>query len=131
MLNDAVIGVGSNIDATYNIAQARSLITYHETLVAESTPRITKPIGLTTQPDFTNLAWRIKTNKSHEALNEFLKTIENTLGRDHQASKYGPRTIDLDIVIFNGQLIDHDIITRDFLFNSVLEVYPELTGITR
>jgi 7,8-dihydro-6-hydroxymethylpterin-pyrophosphokinase len=44
------------------------------------------------------------------------------MGRDRTAPKFGPRNIDLDIVVWNGEIVDNDYYTRDFLQKSVDEI---------
>lgn len=82
----------------------------------------TKPIGIEDQQDFTNGAVKIQTALNREGLNRVLKNIEDRLGRDRSAPKFGPRSIDLDIVVWNGEIVDEDYYTRDFLRKSVQEV---------
>ncbi len=82
----------------------------------------TKPIGIENQPDFTNGAVKIQTGLSREELNRHLKKMEDQLGRDRSSPKFGPRTIDLDIVVWNGEIVDEDYYTRDFLQKSVQEI---------
>ena len=48
------------------------------------------------------------------------------LGRQPGKHHYGPRTIDLDLVVWNGEIIDEDLYTRDYLREAVLAVWPEL-----
>jgi 2-amino-4-hydroxy-6-hydroxymethyldihydropteridine diphosphokinase len=118
-VNSAIISIGSNIDAEANIAK---MITYLEEKVkiVKVTPLIkTKPIGIENQPDFTNGAVKIETLLPKENLNLLLKSIEDQLGRDRTGAKFGPRTIDLDIVVWNGEIVDNDYYTRDFLKESV------------
>jgi len=79
----------------------------------------TKPIGIDDQPDFTNGAVKISTALNRQNLNLLLKSIEDKLGRDRTVAKFGPRTIDLDIVVWNGEIVDPDYFTRDFLKDSV------------
>jgi 2-amino-4-hydroxy-6-hydroxymethyldihydropteridine diphosphokinase len=55
-------------------------------------------------------------------LKELLISIENQLGRDRQADRWGPRTMDLDIIVWNGKITDTDYYSRDFLQKSVVEV---------
>jgi 2-amino-4-hydroxy-6-hydroxymethyldihydropteridine diphosphokinase len=57
-----------------------------------------------------------------EELKFLLRQIENQLGRDRSKPKFSSRTIDLDIVVWNGNITDEDYYTRDFLRNSVNEV---------
>lgn len=71
------------------------------------------------QPDFTNGAVRIFTHLDKDQLNKILKHIEDDLGRDRTLPSFGPRTMDLDIVVWNGKIVDEDYHTRDFLKNSV------------
>jgi 7,8-dihydro-6-hydroxymethylpterin-pyrophosphokinase len=44
------------------------------------------------------------------------------MGRDRTGPKFGPRCIDLDIVVWNGEIVDEDYYTRDFLQKSVAEL---------
>jgi len=82
----------------------------------------TEPVGIRNQPDFTNGAVKIRTNLDEEKLNQLLKRIEDQMGRDRTVPKFGPRCIDLDIVTWNGKIIDEDYFSRDFLKKSVDEL---------
>lgn len=121
-MNTCIIGIGSNIDAERNIAQALQLIGKSCTILQTSSMQKTKPIGYTAQNDFTNGAVKIETNWSQQELNLYLKDVEDQLGRDRTQHKYGPRTIDLDLMVWNGLLIDQDYYTRDFLRQSAAEL---------
>lgn len=121
-MNIAIISIGSNIDAEKNIARMLKILGNEVEIQKVSTLVKTKPIGIESQPDFTNGAVKIKTSLEKEELNQLLKTIEDQLGRDHSTPKFGPRTIDLDIVIWNGEIVDEDYHSRDFLQKSVEEV---------
>jgi 2-amino-4-hydroxy-6-hydroxymethyldihydropteridine diphosphokinase len=82
----------------------------------------TKPIGITDQPDFTNGAVRILTEMELKDLSLYLKELEDRMGRDRSQKKFGPRNIDLDILIWNNAVMDEDYFTRDFLRNSAAEL---------
>jgi 2-amino-4-hydroxy-6-hydroxymethyldihydropteridine diphosphokinase len=69
-----------------------------------------------------NGALKIQTTLEREDLNVLLKGIEDQMGRDRTAPKFGPRNIDLDIVVWNGEIVDDDYYTRDFLQKSVAEL---------
>jgi 2-amino-4-hydroxy-6-hydroxymethyldihydropteridine diphosphokinase len=61
----------------------------------------------TSGPDFLNAAMLISTSQPVEFIKEFkLRPIENQLGRIRTNDKFAPRTIDLDIIIWNGYLLD-------------------------
>ena len=55
-----------------------------------------------------------------------LKDIEYTLGRKKNDHAFGPRTIDLDILVWNGQITNKDFFERKFVQEAVLEIFPDL-----
>ena len=57
-----------------------------------------------------------------KGLKAALKNLENRMGRDRTRPKFGPREIDLDVILWNGQVVDEDYNTRDFLQALVKEV---------
>lgn len=121
-MNDCIIGIGSNIDANRNIAEMLGLLGKEVEIVQVSEMVQTKPIGIAAQPDYTNGAVRIKTVMNLDELSVFLKALEDRMGRDRTQPKFGPRNIDLDILIWNNTIIDQDFYTRDFLRNSAPEL---------
>ena len=125
-MNRAVVGVGSNIEPRRNIASARQRIAHRHVIVAESPLVETRPVGYVHQPNFTNGTLLVETRVGRERLRSELKTIEFMLGRRRGPNRYGPRTIDLDLVVWNGEVIDRTLYTRDFLRDAVLAVLPEL-----
>jgi 2-amino-4-hydroxy-6-hydroxymethyldihydropteridine diphosphokinase len=126
IMNIAVISVGSNIDPQVNIERARCLLAGEHELLGESSFVRTKPIGYLKQPDFLNGAFLISTELDQEELEKNLKEIEKALGRVKTAIKFGPRTIDLDIVVWNGNVISRDFYERDFVRNACCDLLPEL-----
>jgi len=124
--NIVAITVGSNIDPDTNIPKAKALLTTDHTLLAESDFVTTAPIGFADQPDFTNGAWLIETDLNADNLDAELKAIEKKCHRVKLANKFGPRTIDLDIAVFNNQIIDPDIAQRDFLKKAIGQLLPDL-----
>lgn len=58
-----------------------------------------------------------------------MKDIESELGRIRGANKNGPRTIDLDILVFNNQIEDHDVFHRDFFKNPIVDLFPNLSPV--
>ena len=94
--------------------------------MAESDFVLTTPIGGKSQPDYSNGAWLIETSLDLEQLRDFLKQVETDCGRQLSSNKYAPREIDLDIVVWNGQIIDPDYYERDFLQTTIRQVLPDL-----
>jgi 2-amino-4-hydroxy-6-hydroxymethyldihydropteridine diphosphokinase len=110
------------IDADKNIPEMLKHLGADVQIVQVSKMIRTKPIGLTDQADYTNGAVRIRTEMNLETLTLYLKKLEDQMGRDRSQQKFGPRNIDLDILIWNNSVIDADYYTRDFLRNSATEL---------
>lgn len=121
-MNDCIIGIGSNINAQANIAKVLNLMESHFVVMQVSTMVQTKAIGMTDQPDYTNGAVRILTEMSIDELSLLLKKLEDQMGRDRSQPKFGPRNIDLDILIWNDEIVDADYYTREFLRQSAKEL---------
>jgi 2-amino-4-hydroxy-6-hydroxymethyldihydropteridine diphosphokinase len=126
-MNDCIIGIGSNIEAEIHIPEMLRLLAKDIEIIAVSQMVQTKPIGIKEQPDYTNGAVRIKTEMDMAALASYLKQLEDRMGRDRSQKKFGPRNIDLDILIWNNAVVDPDYYTRDFLRNSAAELGFEIS----
>ena len=125
-MNQAVIAVGSNIDPVRNIKKASTLLSKSQKFVRESAFARTEPILYENQPDFMNGAFLIETELPLDDLVKWLKSVEKQLGRKPSENKYGPRPIDLDVVVWNGELIGKDFYERDFVKKAVLELLPSI-----
>jgi len=123
-VNLAVIGVGSNIDPHRHVAMARKALSEDGLLIAESRFVTTRPVGTTNQPDFLNGAFLVHTRGTLQALKRYLQAIETRLGRRRSADRFGPRTLDLDIVVWNNYIVHDDLYRRNFLRVAVKELLP-------
>ena len=121
-MNDCIIGIGSNIEADRNITEMLRILTAKVEIVQVSQMVQTKPIWIEVQSEYTNGAVRIRTEMNLETLSLYLKMLEDQMGRDRSQEKFGPRNIDLDILIWNNAIVDPDYYTRDFLRNSAAEL---------
>jgi 2-amino-4-hydroxy-6-hydroxymethyldihydropteridine diphosphokinase len=121
-VNTCIVGIGSNINPENNIQKMLAILGGKVKIIKLSSFIQTKPIGIDNQPDFTNGAVKIETPLSQEKLKHLLVSIEDELGRDRLAPKFGSRTMDLDIIIWNGNVVDQDYYTREFLKKSVQEI---------
>ena len=102
------IGLGSNCGLKQeNLAVARNKITELEgtRIVKSSSLYLTAPWGRTEQEDFINQVIEIKTALEPLALLQGLQEIEIKMGRQRQ-EKWGPRIIDLDILLFGDEVLD-------------------------
>lgn len=125
-INDCIISMGSNIEPELNVSSAVAQITHDCEVVGQSTRVWTKPIGTAVQADFLNGAIRVRTHMTKGQLHDWLRQLELRLGRIRTEDKSGPRTIDLDIIVWNGQIVDPDVYRRDFLKQAVNELWPGL-----
>lgn len=92
----------------------------------------TTPVGNIHQPDFLNCIIRCESELGPSELMHTLLRIERNLGRERR-EKWGPRTIDCDILFFNDEIIDTDtlkiphpeIMNRPFILQLMNELAPE------
>lgn len=129
------IGIGSNLgDRHENCLRALNLLEKEGLrLTAQSSAYETAPWGVKSQPMYINLVVRAETTlKPHELLALF-KRIEADMGRT-QSIKWGPRIIDLDILIYDDEAIETDELViphphmheRLFVLVPLSEIAPEL-----
>ena len=121
----AFIAVGSNVEPEHNIPAALDLLQQTTIVAATSQFFRTMPVGKNqNQPMFWNGVWEIRSGLPPLALKfQVLRDIEARLGRIRSSSRYDPRPIDLDLILFadlkmrNPRLIlpDPDIQTRPFI----------------
>ncbi|MHB0856188.1 MAG: 2-amino-4-hydroxy-6-hydroxymethyldihydropteridine diphosphokinase [Anaerolineae bacterium] len=99
----AYLGLGANLgDRAAGIRQALAVLNDHDVYVnAVSALYETEPWGLTAQPRFLNAACLVETVLGPHALLDTLKGIEREMGRVVTV-RYGPRPIDLDILLYDG-----------------------------
>jgi len=122
------LGLGTNITPYQNLPKAiESLRTYVRVEKVSSIWQ-TPSIGVD-GPDFLNAAALVRTRYPPEILKEkILCHIEEVLGRVRSENKFAPRTIDIDILVFNGQIIDDQIWHQPHLAIPVAELLPGLTN---
>ena len=104
------VGVGGNLeDPRGLIERALELLAAEEGIevVAVSTLRETDPVGYEDQPRFVNGAAELQTSLSARELLDRLLAIEQRLGRVRgEGPRFGPRTIDLDLLLYGDSSID-------------------------
>ncbi|WPM85391.1 2-amino-4-hydroxy-6-hydroxymethyldihydropteridine diphosphokinase [Apirhabdus apintestini] len=131
------IAIGSNLASP--LAQASAAIAALKTLpdselVAHSSFWRTPPMGPQDQPDYLNAAVALETQLSPEALLDCTQRIELEQGRERKAERWGPRTLDLDIMLFGGLTLDtprltvphYDMKNRMFMLWPLYEIAPTL-----
>jgi len=131
------IGIGSNLENPLN--QLKAAVTALRAIpgtqfLAISNIYQTAPIGPAGQPDYTNAAALLETKLTPEALLDELQKIELDQGRVREI-RWGPRTLDLDIILYAGMTIRTARLTvphiemenRNFVLIPLSDIAPELT----
>ena len=135
-MEDVFLGLGSNlgereeniqgaIDSIDNITGVR--------VVLSSSLIETEPVGITDQPEFINAAIKTETSLSPQELFSSLVEIEKSMGRV-RTIRWGPRIIDIDILLFGGRIIENDYLIiphpemtkRSFVLMPLAEIAPEV-----
>jgi len=134
----AYIGLGANLgERERTIAAALRRIDEDErtSLLRSTVPIETDPVGYTDQPRFFNAAASLATTRSPRELLDLLLEIERDLGRVRgEGPRYGPRTIDLDLLLYGDETIDEDVLEvphprlheRRFVLEPLAELDPGL-----
>jgi 2-amino-4-hydroxy-6-hydroxymethyldihydropteridine diphosphokinase len=128
----AYIGVGSNIgDKKANCRKAIELLADTGRIIRVSSLYHTEPVGYKEQEDFINAVVSIETDLSAGELLDACFAIEGRLGRK-RALRWGPRTIDLDILLYGDQIMNQQhlvlphplMATRKFVLAPLAEIAP-------
>ena len=104
----ALIGVGTNLgDRLLNLKRAEELLRKSSKIkiLARSAIYETMPVGGPPQGFFLNAVWKLETGLSPQELLKELQAVEVKLGRVRKI-KNGPRTIDLDILDYDGLVLE-------------------------
>lgn len=98
----AYVGLGANLgDREAAIRRAAELVG-----AVRLSPIVeTEPWGYTDQPRFLNAAAEVETQLSARAFLELLLDVERRLGRERSGPRFGPRTIDLDLLLYGEERI--------------------------
>jgi 2-amino-4-hydroxy-6-hydroxymethyldihydropteridine diphosphokinase len=133
----AYVGIGSNLDDP--VAQVKEALEELDAipdsvLVARSSLYSSKPMGPVDQPDYVNAVAAIDTLLSPEELLKELRNIEDRQGRVRGGEKWGPRILDLDLLLYGKKQINSPELTvphpglheRDFVIIPLAEIGGDL-----
>lgn len=123
-LHKVYISLGSNINPSINFERAVDQL--HDAVQIEAITKVweTPPVG-TSGPNFLNAVALIRTSLKIEVLrNEVLRRIESKIGRVRTEDPNAPRPIDLDILLFDEQVIDDEIWTQAHIAVPLAEFLP-------
>ena len=105
----AYIGLGSNLDDPPRQIEAAlaGLARLPDTLLVAASRRYrTRPVGLEAQADFVNAVAALLTRRGAQELHRDLRALEVALGKLPPAVRFGPRRIDLDLLVFGAELLE-------------------------
>ena len=131
------VGLGANLGEREETLR-RALELLAETagieVVAVSSLRETDPVGYLDQPRFLNGAAALETSLSPRELLDALLSVERELGRTREGARFGPRAVDLDLLLYADAQLDEPGLTlphprlheRRFALEPLAELDPEL-----
>lgn len=136
MNNSAFLSLGTNMGDRYaNLKAALHLLRSTDEIVIDKVSSIyeTAPVGYTDQPAFLNMAVQVRTSLTAEKLLEVCLSVEQKLGRVREF-KWGPRIIDLDILLYNQDNIKSEKLIiphprmheRAFVLVPLIEINPAI-----
>ena len=127
----AYVGIGANLgDRERAIRTAAGLIAARRL----STVIETEPWGVTDQPPFLNAVAELETVRGPRELLDELLRVERELGRVRDGTRWGPRAIDLDLLVYGAEIVDEPGLTvphpylaeRVFVLEPLAELAPAL-----
>jgi 2-amino-4-hydroxy-6-hydroxymethyldihydropteridine diphosphokinase len=104
----AFISLGSNIEPKSNLLAAAKALSTLGVATAASNVYRNPAVGPIPQPDYLNAAVCISTQLQALEIRRMLREIERDLGRIRTQDKYAPRTIDLDLCLLGGLILNQD-----------------------
>jgi 2-amino-4-hydroxy-6-hydroxymethyldihydropteridine diphosphokinase len=130
---DAYVAAGSNVRPRASLREALRLLRQDFSGLRASRAYANAAVGFEGD-DFVNLVVSFPANVPTEALLERLKAVERACGREAGGPKWGPRTLDLDLLLhgdavgrFAGKTLPHpDILTRAWVLGPLAELAPAL-----
>jgi 2-amino-4-hydroxy-6-hydroxymethyldihydropteridine diphosphokinase len=124
VVHQVYLSLGSNIQPELHLPQAIELLNEYGEVLKVSNAWESEAVG-SDGPNFLNACVLIHTPLLAAELKEkVIHPIEATLGRIRSADKYAPRTIDIDIVLFDDQLCDEKYWQQMFVIIPLAEIYP-------
>lgn len=133
----AYIGIGSNLaEPLQQVEQAISALAdlAQSRLVLRSSLYRSAPVGPQDQPDFVNAVVAVLTGLAPQELLAALQVIENAQGRTRSGERWGPRTLDLDLLVYGNETVATPTLTvphprigeRNFVLLPLSEIAPHL-----
>ncbi len=122
VMNKALISIGTNVNRETNLALCHELLNGAFSEITYSNTSITTPYGNTYKDDFLNQLAFIYTSETKEEILKRLKSIEKKIGRNATDKVNGNVKIDIDLVIWNDEILKPDDMERSY----IIDLLPSL-----
>ncbi len=133
----AYVGLGSNLERPMSqLSSARSALAQlpQTSLLRHSSYYRSRPLGPEKQPDFINAVAALETSLAPVKLLDKLLEIETQQGRVRSRTRWGPRTLDLDLLLYNTEELDEprlviphpEMSRRNFVLAPLVEIAPQV-----
>lgn len=124
-LHNACVLLGSNIEPELNIPRAVALLQEKVTILKVSSVWESASVNCC-YPDFLNIAAALSTGLSADELKwQILRPLEAQLGRVRTEDKNASRTIDIDVILYDGEVMDPDLWLHVHRAAPVAELFPD------
>lgn len=133
----AYIGLGANLgEPAAQIRSARSALAGHPEIREIACSRLYRstPLGPSDQPPYVNAVMAVATTLEPHALLKILQQVEQKHGRTRDGQRWGPRTLDLDLLLFDQSVINSEVLQlphpgiaeREFVLQPLMDLAPNL-----
>jgi 2-amino-4-hydroxy-6-hydroxymethyldihydropteridine diphosphokinase len=130
------LGLGSNVgDSVAHLDTARNQLQENRVrILRASSEEVTKPVGNADQSDFRNQVLEVDTDLAPMELLAVAKKLELRAGRQEGRGRWGPRELDIDILLYGGLVMESpeltiphaEMLNRGFVLREMLEIDPDL-----
>jgi 2-amino-4-hydroxy-6-hydroxymethyldihydropteridine diphosphokinase len=133
MKTDVYVAAGSNIEPLKNLRRAIDALATHYGALKVSSAYRNKAVGFAGE-DFVNMAVGFATEQRVEEVLARLHTIEESCGRPRAAPRWAPRSMDLDVLMYDALVCDRpglalprpDLLKRPYMLGPLAELAPAL-----
>jgi len=136
-MKNVYVGIGSNLDEPLLQAEQalmRLTMLPETRFIKASSYYLSEPMGPEDQPDYVNLVAKLETQLKPLEFLQYCQAIEQGQGRVRGSLRWGPRRIDVDILLYGDEIITTEELTvphyafkeRDFVVVPMMEIEPEL-----
>jgi 2-amino-4-hydroxy-6-hydroxymethyldihydropteridine diphosphokinase len=130
---EVFVAAGSNIDPLRNLSAALERLEHSYPPLRVSPAYRNKAVGFAGD-DFVNLVVGFNTDQTLEQVRARLQQIESECGRPREAPKWAPRSMDLDILLFDAEVRNEpglivprpDLVKRPYMLKPIVDIAPDL-----